>query len=148
MAIENFAHLETQLTFRPYLPPSLGLPAGHTYDRVVWSLSRGDTPGYVSSFGFFVNSPDPSLGHMAIEVNESLMTPDEWSDPRNPLVAFAASLTSVQLSNGVWYESQQPHEPWLGAWILMARRDDVMIMVQGLDPKGVLECFAARLTNR
>ena len=146
-AIRDFARLMSQLTFRPYLPRALALPPGHTYDRVVWSPSQGDAPGQYSGFGFFVNSSDASMGHMAIHVDEALQTPDEWSNPRNPLVAFANSVTPVQLDNGVWYEMQQQHEPWQGSWILMARRGDVGIEISGLDPKGVLERFAATFTQ-
>ena len=140
-ALTDLQTLRTQLTFHPLLPPNLTLPAGHLFDRVVWA----PTPP-VTGFGVFISSTlTPSAGHSAIHMDEALVTPQEQSDPRNPLVAFSSILTPVSLPNGVWYEMQQQHDPNKGEWILMAQRGAIEIEVDGLDSKGVLETFAGKL---
>jgi hypothetical protein len=140
-ALNDLQVLHAQLTFRPFLPPSLTLPPGHLYDRVVWAPNPP-----VTGFGIFISSAlNPSAGHNAIHMDESLMTPDELSNPRNPMIAFASVLTPVTLANGVWYEMQQQHDPNQGEWILIAQRGTIGIGVDGLDSKEVLENFAGSL---
>jgi hypothetical protein len=120
------------------------LPAGHLYDRVVWAP---DSSSVVEGFGVFISSSaDPAAGNRAIHFDEGLQTPQDLSNPRNPLVAFKSVLRSVTLANGIWFEMQQQHEPEQGAWILIARRGMVQIQIDGLDPRAVLENFAGGLS--
>lgn len=136
-ALHDLQQLRSELTFRPFLPPDLVLPPGHLYNRILWSSSPA------TAFGMFISAnSDPSLGTRALHVDEGVA---DASNPRDPLVAFASILHPVKLANGTWYEMQQQHQPLHGEWIFMSQQGGVFIQVDGLDPKGVLEGFAASL---
>lgn len=141
LALHDLRLLQTQLTFKPLLPPSLSLPPGHSYKGVVW----GSAPA--NGFGIFISSQDPTAGNRAIHIDESAMSPTDLADPRFPMNAFKSVLKPVTLANGVWYEMQQQHEPEMGAWILATLRGNIAIQIDGLESREALEQFAGRLTT-
>ncbi|MGH7686832.1 MAG: hypothetical protein ACREN2_08455 [Candidatus Dormibacteria bacterium] len=139
-ALADLSTLKGQLGFRPWLPPNLGLPAGHSYVKVTWSSAPP-----VTGFGLFISGTDATAGTRAIHVDEAAATPQSLASPRNPLNAFQSVLRPVSLANGTWYEMQQQHQPWQGEWILTTQLGGVGIEIDGLDSKAQLEQFAGSL---
>jgi hypothetical protein len=138
-AMNDLRTLKSELTFQPFLPSELVLPAGDLYNRVTW----GSAPA--SAFGMFISAHSGSAGSRVIHMDESSESRANLLDPRFPLNAFKSILHPVSLSNGSWLDMQQKHGPWQGEWILMRLYGNVAIEIDGLSSKLELEQFAASL---
>ncbi len=140
-AMNDLRTLRSELTFEPFLPSDLALPAGDLYNRITWSSAP------VTGFGMFISAQSGAWGSLAIHMDESVMSPADLSNPSFPMNAFKSILRPLRLSNGVWFEMQQQHAPWRGMWILMRVDGNVAIEVDGLSPKQLLAQFAASLVR-
>jgi hypothetical protein len=138
-ALKDLRVLRSALTFKPFLPSNLVLPAGDLYNRVTW----GSAP--VTGFGIFISAQSGAAGSRALHMDESVMSPADLLDPSFPMNAFKSILRPLTLSNGVWFEMQQQHAPWRGEWILMRVDGNVAIEIDGLSSKQLLAQFAASL---
>ena len=127
-ALQDIRRLRSALIFKPFLPSKLVLPAGDLYNRVTWGSA-------------------PVNGSRAIHMDESLESPTDLFDPALPMNAFKSILRPVRLSNGIWFEMQQQHAPWLGEWILMRLDGNVAIEIDGLSSKPLLTQFAESLVR-
>jgi hypothetical protein len=145
-AVSELRDLVPQLTFRPYLLPSLALPTGDAYFKSFLDIA-GQVPG--NGLNIFITSkPDASDNGRGIYIDEARVTPADASNPRFPLNAFRRILKPATLSNGLWYEMQLgPDNPWPGSWELHALRGNVFIIVQGVDSREHLEEVAGALTQ-
>ncbi|HEY6471009.1 MAG TPA: hypothetical protein VI434_14710 [Candidatus Dormibacteraeota bacterium] len=133
--------LRSELTFVPFLPSALALPAGDLYNRITW----GSAP--VTGFGIFISAESGTAGTRAIHMDESVMSPADLANPSFPMNAFKSILRPLRLSNGTWFEMQQQHAPWRGEWILMRVDGNVAIEIDGLSSKESLTQFAASLVR-
>ena len=133
--------LRSELTFEPFLPSDLALPAGDLYNRVTWSSAP------VTGFGIFISAQSGAWGSLALHMDESVMSPADLRNPSFPMNAFKSILRPLRLSNGVWFEMQQQHAPWRGMWILMRVDGNIAIEVDGLSSKQLLAQFAASLVR-
>jgi hypothetical protein len=140
-AMNDLRTLRSELTFEPFLPSGLILPAGNLYNRVTWSSAP------VTGFGIFISAQSGAAGSRAIHMDESVMSPADLLDPSFPMNAFRSILRPLRLSNGVWFEMQQQHAPWRGEWILMRVDGNVAIEIDGLSSKQLLAQFAASLVR-
>lgn len=139
-ALDDLRVLRSDLTFKPFLPSDLALPAGDLYNRVTWAAPA-------DGFGIFISGQSGSAGSRAIHVDESLESPLDLLDPRFPMNAFKSILRPVRLSNGVWLEMQQQHAPWRGEWILMRLDGNIAIEIDGLSSRLLLTQFAESLVQ-
>jgi hypothetical protein len=133
--------LRSELTFEPFFPSNLALPAGDLYSRVTWSSAP------VTGFGIFISAQSGAAGSRALHMDESVMSPAELLDPSFPMNAFKSILHPLRLFNGVWFEMQQQHAPWHGEWILVRVDGNVAIEIDGLSSKQLLAQFAASLVR-
>ena len=140
-ALKDLRVLRSALTFKPFLPSNLVLPAGDLYNRVTWASAP------VNGFGIFISAQLRSAGSRAIHMDESLESSADLLDPSFPMNAFKSILRPVTLSNGVWLEMQQQHAPWRGEWILMRVDGNVAIEIDGLSSKQLIAQFAASLVE-
>ena len=140
-AMNDLRTLRSELTFEPFLPSDLALPAGDLYNRVTWSSAP------VTGFGIFISAQSGAAGSLAIHMDESVMSPADLLDPSFPMNAFKSILRPLRLSNGVWFEMQQQHAPWRGEWILMRLDGNIAIEIDGLSSKQLLTQFAASLVQ-
>ena len=140
-ALKDLRVLRSALTFKPFLPSNLLLPAGDLYNRVTW----GSAP--VTGFGIFISAQSGAAGSRGLHMDESVMSPADLLDPSFPMNAFKSILRPLRLSNGVWFEMQQQHAPWRGEWILMRLDGNIAIEIDGLSSKQLLTQFAASLVQ-
>ncbi len=140
-AMNDLRTLRSELTFEPFLPSDLALPAGDLYNRVTWSSAP------VTGFGIFISAQSGAWGSLALHMDESVMSPADLRNPSFPMNAFKSILRPLRLSNGVWFEMQQQHAPWRGMWILMRVDGNIAIEVDGLSSKQLLAQFAASLVR-
>lgn len=140
-AMNDLRTLRSELTFEPFLPSDLALPAGDLYNRITW----GSAP--VTGFGIFISAQSGAWGSLAIHMDQSVMSSADLRNPNFPMNAFKSILRQLRLSNGVWFEMQQQHAPWRGEWILMRVDGNVAIEIDGLSSKQLLTQFAASLVR-
>jgi predicted small secreted protein len=115
------------------------LPAGYTYDRVIW---HSDHPEL--GFQIFISDATGATNR-AIHLMEQPLTPELMTNPRNPLVVFKSVVRPLTLPNGTWQTMQQDHQPWQGEWIFMIQSQGLQIQVEGMAPKALLASFAGSL---
>ena len=136
-ARRDIDELGRTLMWHPRFPAQL--PAGYTYDRVIWHSDH-----FELGFEVFISNPDGSTNR-AIHLMEQPLTPELLSNPRNPLINFKSVVRPLTLPNGVWQTMQQDHQPWQGEWIFMTQLGGLQIQVEGLASKEALASFAGSL---
>jgi len=125
--------------------PHLALPAGDSYFKI-FALPGTPEPNLQI---FITSSPlDLADAGRGVYIDESIVTPADLANPRNPLNASRSALQAVKLANGTWYELQLGESsPWPGSWELNAVRGNMFLIVQGVDSRAQLEQIAGSLTQ-
>jgi hypothetical protein len=117
LARQALLSIQATSAFAVRLPASL--PAGYTYDRVMWDSSRPEV-----GFAAWLAGPDSTTPPVQL-----LEAPYVAGAPKSTL--NLPGLTPLALVSGSWQMLQKSDQPGKGLWILVSVQSGVQIEVDG-----------------